>query len=84
MKATKLMKATANSAALTDLLYAAANSPYGVEVRCWPDASTLRAKLYPLRQMDPLFGQLSFQLSPSEPTNYLWITKSRASDVQDD
>lgn len=63
---------------LTQFLYDALTSPYGIIVET-SDPSRLRQKLYPLRKGNQLFHQLSFILSPVNPS-HLWIVKLGAPD----
>ena len=49
-------------------------SEHGIVVQS-DDPVALRARLYPLRKIDPELHSLSFVLSPSRPESDLWIVK---------
>jgi len=60
---------------LIELLYEALNTELGVIVST-SDPVALKQKLYNLRREDPLFSQLSFVTSRTNPTGELWIVKN--------
>lgn len=58
---------------LVELLYAAYHSELGVCVET-DDPERLRQKLYPMKKDNPDFDNLSFIISPLNPSD-LWIIK---------
>lgn len=69
---------------LLELLYEALGADgYGIQVHT-EDAERLRQKLYPLKNANPIFADLTFILSPFDPATRLWIIKKRNSDGQED
>lgn len=63
---------------LTELLYRALESPYGIAVET-EDPNHLRQKLYPIRKTTPEFDPLAFCISPLN-ANDLWIIKQGTPD----
>lgn len=61
---------------LIDFLYEAMTSDIGIIVEA-DDPLLLRTRLYAIRAKDPLLSVLSLVLSPTNPTNELWILKSK-------
>lgn len=61
---------------LLELLYDALREEFGLVVNT-NDPEMLRQKLYPLRKEDSAFAQLSFVISPINPTGQLWIVKAK-------
>lgn len=63
-----------------EILYDALRSEIGVVVET-EDTEKLRAKLYAIRQSriadDPLLGDLSFVLDPTQPKTRLWVLRSK-------
>lgn len=64
---------------LITILYQALSSPLGVCVFT-DDPERLRQKLYATRRDlgDPALDCLSFQVSPTNPSDNLWVTKREA------
>lgn len=61
---------------LLELLYDALREEFGLVVNT-TNPEALRQKLYPLRKEDPALEQLSFHISPLNPTTQLWIIKAQ-------
>lgn len=59
---------------MIEFMYDALRSPHGIIVKS-KSAERLRTKLYPLRKQDERFHELSFVLSPFNPTTELWIIR---------
>lgn len=55
-------------------LYAAVNSPLGLEVDCGGKPEQVRQRYYKLRRENPDFLCLHFAVSPDNPNN-LWIVR---------
>ena len=66
---------------LTELLYDALRSPFGLIVET-EDAERLRQKLYPLRKESADLSPLAFVISPMNGMD-LWILNKGTTDVQD-
>lgn len=55
-------------------LYDALSSEFGIVLRS-DNPTKLRERLYPLRKTEPEFAELSFVLSPTNPSTDLWIIR---------
>jgi hypothetical protein len=59
---------------MKEFLIEALASEFGIIVKSL-DPIALRAKLYPLRKDDPEYHCLGFVISPTNPSEDLWIIK---------
>lgn len=59
---------------MKEFLYDALASEFGIVIAT-DNPIKLRERLYPLRKTEPEFADLSFVVSPFNPTKELWIIR---------
>lgn len=75
--------ATMTTTSLLELLYDALHQPLGIVVET-NSPERLRQKLYALRKAhEPVFDNLAFLISPTEPSTQVWIVKKEIPSATD-